>query len=119
MAKKAKAKETKLPKNRQYIILKHDGYGVLEPFTSLGISGACIYDGKDITSIEDAICGAYEEIGGEIEELEEWDGSDIVILSVENELEYIKSTIKKYHSDVETKEKRELARLKKKYEGKS
>ena len=120
MAKKAKAKETKLPKDGRYIVLRDDGGGLsLFDYSSGAIY---IYDGTE--ELEDAICGAYEEIYGEMSE--EFDDDDdiysenyldqICIFSLEDKPEYIKSTLKKYHLDIETKEKRELARLKKKYE---
>jgi len=119
MNKKAKAKETKLPKDGRYIVLRDDGGGLsLFDYSSGAIY---IYDGTE--ELEDAICGAYEEIYGEMSE--EFDDDDIYsenyldqicIFSLEDKPEYIKSTLKKYHSDIETKEKTELARLKKKYE---
>ena len=113
MAKKSKAKETKLPKDGTYIVVRDYGVGVLEYFTSMGTNGACICHGTE--ELEYAICGAAEEIGGEFEELD-YNDCPIVICSVENRPEYIKSTLEKYHSDIESKEKIELARLKKKYE---
>jgi len=119
MAKKAKAKETKLPKDGRYIVLR-DVYGVLGHFTSLDTSGAYIFDGTE--QLEDAICGAYhqilEEEGGIFEGYDDGILDEICIFSLEDKPEYIKSVLKKYSSDIETKEKIELARLKKKYEGK-
>ena len=116
MTKKSKVKETKLPKDGTYIVLRDYGVGVLEYFTSMETSGAYICHGTE--ELEYAICGAAEEIGGEFEE---WDYTDcpIVICSVEDKPEYIEATLKKYRTDIEKKEKIELARLKKKYEKKN
>ena len=112
MAKKSK--ETKLPKDGRYIVLRDNGMGVIEPFNfdRTASNGIYIYDGTE--QLEDAICAAYEEIGGV---LEEWEYTcPIGIFSLEDKPEYIESTIRRYRSDIEKKEKTELARLKKKYE---